>query len=152
MSDATNRAVVSAWGQANQDRDHDGMRRLAHPEYIRDWPQTGERMRGIEAAIAIDEVYPGGTPDSEVTRLTGPEDRWVVDASLAPRRILGSGDVWFIEVSLRYASGEIWDLIGIIELFDGLIHRETQYFAPHLEPPGWRAGLTERIPRESDRP
>lgn len=146
MSDARNRALVDAWAEANTRHDDDALRRLAHPDYILDWPQTGERIRGIDPALAIDAAYPGGLPDAGVVRLSGSEDRWVVDASLTPRRIVGSGDVWFVEVAPRYATGELWDLIGIIELSDGKVRHETQYFAPRLDPPAWRAGLTESFP------
>lgn len=147
MGEDTNRAVAEAWGRAEAQQDLGAVRHLAHPDYVLDWPQTGERIRGIDAAIGLDVDYPGGLPAAEITRISGSEDRWVVDATMLPRRIVGSGDVWLAEGSLHYPSGELWDYVSIIELRGGRVVHETQYFAPHLDPPAWRAGRTEALPQ-----
>jgi hypothetical protein len=143
----TNHDIAEAWGTANQARDEAGMRRLAHPDYVCDWPQTGERIHGIDAFIEIDRRYPGGLPDTGIKRLSGSEDRFVLDNLMVPRRITGSGDLWVAEVDVRYQDGSRWMLVSITELVDGLVRHETQYFAPEEEAPAWRADLTERIAR-----
>jgi hypothetical protein len=144
MGDESNRAIIDAWGEAHLAGDRDAVRRLAHEDYILDWPQSGEQMRGIDAAIVVDEGYPGGLPAAALERVNGSEDRWVVDAMMTPRRIVGRGDLWTAEISLRYPSGEVWYLVSLIELRDGRVVRETQYFSPKIDPPAWRDGLTER--------
>ena len=148
MSDATNRALVEAWADATVNHDYDVVRRLAHPDFLMDWPQTGERIRGIEAVIGLEVGYPGGVPDSKQIRISGTDDRWVLDAFQRPHRITGSGEIWIAEARIRYASGEVWALVSIVELLDGRVRHETQYFAPYSDPPAWRAGLTEAIPAE----
>ena len=150
MATPTNHEIAEAWGQANEARDEDAMRKLAHPDYVCDWPQTGERIRGIEAFIEIDRRYPGGLPDTARKRVSGTEDRFVMDNLMVPRRVTGSGDLWVAEIDVQYQDGSRWKLVSITELFDHKVRRETQYFAPEQEAPAWRADLTERIPGPSD--
>jgi hypothetical protein len=143
MSDDPNRAIIEAWARASADDDRDTLRRLAHPEYVLVWPATGERMRGIDAAIAVDDAHPG-LPTVELRRVVGAEERWVMDAMFTPRRIVGSGDVWVIEATMTYPDGTLWEYAGVVELLDGRVRAQTDYWAPRAEPPAWRAGLTER--------
>ena len=147
MAAPTNREIAEAWAKANEGRDEAAMRRLAHPDYVCDWPQTSERIHGIDAFIEIDRRYPGGLPDTGIKRLSGTEDRYVLDNLMVPRRITGSGDLWVAEFDVRYQDGSRWSLVSITELFDGKVRHETQYFAPDTEAPAWRADLTERIAR-----
>lgn len=141
--DDPNSTIVEAWARAASARDEATMRRLAHPDFVLDWPATGERMTGVEMSLAANRAYPG-LPDVELRRLTGAEDRWVVDAMFTPRRIVGSGDVWVGEATMRYPAGDTWEFVTIIELRDGRIWHVTEYWSPRSEPPAWRDGLTER--------
>ena len=92
----TNREIAEAWAKANEGRDEAAMRRLAHPDYVCDWPQTSERIHGIDAFLEIDRRYPGGLPDTGVKRLSGTEDRYVLDNLMVPqdpaRRPVGRRD------------------------------------------------------------
>ena len=71
-----------------------------------------------------------------------------MDPSWVPRRISGSGDVWALEATLRYPDGTPWALAMIIELRDGLVIHETNYFAPITEAPAWRAQWVQPLPEE----
>src|SRR3954465_973841 len=47
---------------------------LASDDFIQDWPQSGERIRGRENAKAINDNYPqmtGSTPRFTLPRITG---------------------------------------------------------------------------------
>ena len=54
---------------------------LVHEDFIQDWPQSGERVRGKEACLNIARNYPGGTPRFELGRISGEGDHWVVEAT-----------------------------------------------------------------------
>jgi hypothetical protein len=144
MGGGSNRAVIDAWVSAQQTHDWDAGRRLYAPDVVLSWPQTGERILGIDNVVAVDLAYPGGLPEVEPHRVVGSEDRWVLDATFVPRRIIGSGDVWVCEATLTYPSGDRWEYAGVLELHEGRIVRQTEYFAPVSEPPEWRAHLVER--------
>jgi ketosteroid isomerase-like protein len=144
VAEQGNRDIIEAWIHAVSTRDLPALHRLYAPDAVQEWPQTGERLVGVETILAVDDAYPGGLPKVEQKRLLGSEDRWVLDAAFVPRRIVGSGDVWVLEATMTYPAGDVWEYAGILELRDGRIRRQTEYWAPRSEPPAWREGLTER--------
>ena len=59
--------------------------------------------------------------------------------------MFGSGRVWVIEGVNDY-DGDIWNVALVWELDDqGLIVRDTRYYAQRSEPPEWRSPFVERI-------
>jgi ketosteroid isomerase-like protein len=139
------RSVVDAWVTAQFSHDEVALRRIFAHDVVVTWPQTGERLRGVENVLEVDRIYPGGLPEGTLHRVVGAEDRWVLDPTFVPRRIVGSGDVWVIEASLTYPSGDRYEYACVLELRDGLVVQQTEYWAPVGEPPAWRAHLVERI-------
>ena len=60
------------------------------------------------------------------------------------RRILGAGDLWVTEFILTY-DGVPSYTVSIMELRDGKVTRETQYFGDPFAPGPSRAQWVERI-------
>lgn len=81
----------------------------------------------------------------ETRRIVGSEDRWVLTPSFTPLRITGTVDVYTVEKSGAYPSGDRVHAISILALRDGKVHRQTTYFAPPFETPQWRAKWVERM-------
>jgi hypothetical protein len=97
---------------------------LRHESYVMEMPQSGERIRGREAMRAMQEAYP--TPPS-----------------ITLRRVVGAGQVWLIEGVNDY-DGDRWHTVLILELdSDGLVLRDTRYYAKPFDPPMWRAPWVE---------
>ena len=61
------------------------------------------------------------------------------------RRTLADGDLAVLEVELTYADGSRYLGVSIIELRDGKVLRETDYYAQPFQAPGWRAQWVERM-------
>jgi hypothetical protein len=61
------------------------------------------------------------------------------------RRTLAGGDLAALEVELRYPDGSRYLGVSIVELRDGKVARETDYFAQPFQAPQWRAQWVERI-------
>ena len=59
-------------------------------------------------------------------------------------RILGGGDLWITEFVLTY-DGQPSYTVSIMELKDGKVVRETQYFGDPFEPGPSRAQWVERM-------
>jgi hypothetical protein len=59
------------------------------------------------------------------------------------RRIIGGGDLWVPEFVLSY-DGIPSYAVSIMEFREGLVARETQYFADRFDPAPSRAHLVER--------
>ncbi len=124
----SNREVVERATQALGERDFAVLRELTQPDIVIEWPQSGERIRGLENAIAGIQNYPGGMPTLEDARVIGAEDRWVMTPSFTVLRVEGSGDVYTTVARLTYQNGEVWHLVGIFEIRDGKIAAWRDYF------------------------
>jgi ketosteroid isomerase-like protein len=99
-------------------------------DFVEEWPQSGERIRGAEGVRQLAENYP---------RATGTNPRMRV------RRVSGSDDVYTIEGVIDYGDGVPVSYIGIAEMRDGRVARLTEYFANPFEAPEWRSGMVERM-------
>jgi hypothetical protein len=144
------RDVIARYVKAVHDQDLDTMTSLQHPEFIEDWPQSRERIRGGQNFRRIMENYPGGLEGAEadisMDRVIGGEDHWMVAPTFAMVRVSGADDVHTAVVKLRYPGGEEWFFVSLIALKDGLIHRCTSFFAPTYPSPEWRRDWVELIP------
>jgi hypothetical protein len=49
-----------------------------------------------------------------------------------------------LQVDLRYADGSVYQAVCIMELRDGKVAKETDYFAEPFAAPQWRAQWVER--------
>jgi hypothetical protein len=134
----TNEEIVRAYTEASAANDQDVLGRLRHPDWQAFWPQSGERVVGHTNFAEIARRYPGGTPSIELDRLVGAEDRWVVTPGNTVARVIGSGDFWWAEWRMTYPDGALYHCIALVELRDGLIWRETVYWAEPFDAPDWR--------------
>lgn len=144
MARLTNEECVRQYGAAMAAFDLDMLARLRHPEWMTYWPQSGERVHGNQAFAEIIQNYPGGVPKTEVARIVGAEDRWVVTAGNTVMKVVGSGDFWWAEWRITYPNGELYMAVTLMELRDGLVYHETTYWAAPFEAPDWRAPWVER--------
>ncbi|HEV2006748.1 MAG TPA: hypothetical protein VGQ85_09060, partial [Candidatus Limnocylindrales bacterium] len=110
-----------------------------HPEWSVVWPQSGEQVHSSEAFAEIVQHYPGGPARTEITRVVGAEDRWVVTAGNTVLRLAGSGDFWWSEWRVTYPDGAVYLCVDLLELRDARIYRETVYWAAPFEAPNWRS-------------
>jgi limonene-1,2-epoxide hydrolase len=127
VSDRDNRAVAEAFWAAMASGNWDAAAALVHGEFVQEWPQSGERIVGIDNALAIDRNFPGGMP------------------TVRPRRITADGDLVVSEIELTYADGSRFLGVSILEYRDGKIAKETDYFGEPFAAPQWRAQWVERM-------
>jgi len=103
---------------------------LAAEDFVEEWPQSGERIRGRANAKAINDNYPAMTG-------TTPQ--------LSLRRLSGEGSHWVIEGTIDYGDGTPVSYVGIAELRDDKLARITEYFGNPFEAPAWRSKWVEAI-------
>jgi SnoaL-like domain len=146
MSDLNTRDVIDRYAQALEHMDLERLGAVLHDEYVEEYPQSGERIRGRENLLAIVSNYPGGEPRSgRVDAVVGAEDRWIVSPSYQPMRLEGAGDQYTAIAHVIYPDGSDWHVIQLIRLKDGKVYRITSYYAPAFEAPDWRAPYVERF-------
>jgi hypothetical protein len=97
---------------------------------ILDYPQSGERFRGRSRI----QAQRGGHP---------------AERHFAVRRIFGRDDVWVSECVITYDGVPTYS-VSVMEIADGFVMHETQFFADPFDAPPGRAALAEQIP-PSDR-
>ena len=73
------------------------------------------------------------------------QEPFPVPPSVTLRRVVGSRQVWVVE-GTNDCAGDVWHVVAILELgTDGSIVRDTRYYTPKSEAPGWRAEWVEPI-------
>ncbi|MGH2382674.1 MAG: nuclear transport factor 2 family protein [Candidatus Limnocylindria bacterium] len=104
---------------------------MASEDLVQEWPQSGERIRGLDNVMAVNEGYEGATGMAPKMTL---------------RRIVKPGQVWVAEATIDYGDGTPVSLVSILETgADGKITRQTDYFANPFEAPEWRRQWVEQM-------
>jgi hypothetical protein len=124
--DATaGREILEQIIDAAERRDPEALRRLMHDEIVGEWPQSGERFTG---------------PDNAVGAMTATE---VKPEVAGEPRIIGSGNLWVMMLSLRYGS-DPYHYVGVFELDGGLLRHVTEYFSAPFPAQESRARFADR--------
>lgn len=150
MTDLSGREVVERYMRA-MPGDLETLSALRHPDFIGEFPQSGEVIRGDDNWRAAHERYVD--VQTETRRVTGSEDRWILApgfGTFTPMRIVGTGDSFTVEAIGTYPGGDTYHVISILELRDGLILRGRTYFAAPFDAPEWRAQWVEPTVRNAD--
>jgi hypothetical protein len=111
-------AVQRYWEYAATDSDiaHE----MYHDDAVLEFPQSQERFEGKANFMAWRKTYPA-------------------DVEVKIRRVRGQGNVWVVELSVRYDGGS-WNYgVSILEFSGDRVIRETIYFGESWEAPEWRA-------------
>jgi hypothetical protein len=124
--DADIRARVEQHWEASERGDAELEHAIYAEDAILDYPQSGERFRGRSRI----QAQRGGHP---------------AERHFTIRRILGGGGVWVSECVITYDGVPTYSL-SVMEIADGLVTHETQYFADPFQASPGRAALAEPIP------
>lgn len=116
--------VLSRFFEAAEAADLERMRELVHADVTMEWPQSGERFRGVDnaaGAMLATEVKPevAGEPS-----------------------IVGAGSHWTMQMPLRYGA-DVYHYVGVFEITDGRIQRSTEYFGAPFPAQEARARFAE---------
>jgi ketosteroid isomerase-like protein len=112
--------LASAAGDVNAEHD------IYDDDAICDYPQSGERIFGRVNLQALRSHHPGKP------------------SGFAVKRIVGKGDLWVTEYTITY-QGRAAYTVSIMEIRNGKVVHETQYFADSFEAPAWRSQWVTRI-------
>jgi hypothetical protein len=126
MDDEARRVKAGQLVEALNTRDLKWFDALYHDDVVIQWPQSGEVIRGKQNIRELRLAYP--TPPTATLR-----------------RIIGSGDLWAIEMLFDY-DGDRFHVVVIHQWRDGLVASETSYYAAPFPAPAWRAKWVEHAP------
>jgi len=119
--DIGNRALVERYLMALRGDDLTAIAQFFADDVEIEWPQSGEHFKGKQTCLNVFANYPGGSPK-------------LVDV----RRITVDGGLAVGEVVLDYPDGKRYQTVAIVQLRDGKIVHETDYFAEPFPVPEWR--------------
>ena len=123
--DARTRALLEQHWGASESGDIETEHAIYSEDAILDYPQSGERFRGRSKI----QAQRGGHP---------------AERHFTVLRIRGGGDLWVSECVITYDGVPTYSL-SVMEITDGLVTHETQYFADPFDAPPARAALAEPI-------
>ena len=149
------RALFERVSRAINDRNFAALSNLFTDDYLLDYPQSGERIRGLANFRATLENYPSGVPRDGIDKSTmrvESDERWVVTPMFTVVRVEGSGTVGTATFKNRYPDGSVWWTVQMYELEGDKIARATTFFAPDFEAPEWRTPYVEPIPPSAHEP
>jgi ketosteroid isomerase-like protein len=125
MSEQENRDAIDRYFQAFKQRDLEAIADLMHDDYVEEYPQSGERIRGKDNWRKIAENYPG------LPNMT--DHSYVL-----------SGDLGVMKMTLEYDGNRVY-ACEVVDFEEGKIKRARAYFADPFEAPEWRAQWVERM-------
>ncbi|MDQ2934182.1 MAG: nuclear transport factor 2 family protein [Chloroflexota bacterium] len=120
-------------------------------DFVEEYPQSGEVIRGLQNAVALRRNYPGGfaegAVDTSSVRLPASGSQWAVTSMFTVVKLEGSGDTATVIFKARYPDGSTWWLTAVYELRGEKIAHSTMLFAPAFDPPDWREPYREPLGR-----
>ena len=136
-------ALIERYARALAGGDLDIIDEVITEDYVDEYPQSGEVIRGRQNLRAMMEHRPGRAALSSVRARASDEHR-VIAPLFTVVRVQGRGDAGTMTLRARYPDDSQWWIVVIYELRDGRIARSTSFFAPEFEAPEWRAPFVER--------
>jgi ketosteroid isomerase-like protein len=120
-------ALSRALWERMEARDWDGVAALLHDEFVLDWPQSGERIRGREAFLAVNREYPG---------------EWHITVE----RVLADGDeaVTLVRVEGANEPGRVDRAASFMHVRDGQVDRVLEFWPDPFPAAEWRARWVEQ--------
>ena len=123
----TGKQILENFWEMMNTNDFYAVAELLHDEYVLEWPQSGERIRGREHFAALNACYP--------TR-----GKW----QFTVNQILAEGDRVVTDVTVT--DGARTDrAITFSTVRDGKIWKQVEFWPEPFEAPAWRMRWVERI-------
>lgn len=125
--DEASKNVVTRFWATMQTNDFEAAARLLSDDFVLEWPQSGERIRGPENFAAFNAHYPAA-------------GRW----QFTVHRIIAQGDQVVTDVGVT--DGQvIARAITFSTVHGGRIVSQVEFWPDPFEPAAWRAQWVERI-------
>ncbi len=123
----TSKQIVEGFWAAMQTNNFKDTGKFLHDDYLLEWPQSGEQIRGRDNFVAINTQYPAhGRWDFTVHRLFAEGDQVVSDVSVTDGVIQAR-------------------VITFSTVQEEKIIRQTEFWPDPFEAPAWRAQWVEKL-------
>ena len=119
--------IVRQFWTLMQTNDFAAVASMLAPDFVLEWPQTKERIRGADRFVRMNSEYPA-------------HGRW----QFTIHRIVGDGRDAVSDVAITDGVQQA-RAISFFETADGRVRRIVEYWPEPYEPPANRAHLVERM-------
>jgi hypothetical protein len=149
MTITDHRVLAERFAEAMNNQDRGAFASLLTDDFVAEWPQSKERLRGFDNFWATIENYPGvsasGLDNDIATLRSQPVDGLkLVAPSFVFVSVEGAGNSGTFTLRVRYPDGSYWWVLTLYRLRQGRIAQATTFFAPEFPAPEWRAQWVER--------
>jgi ketosteroid isomerase-like protein len=143
VTDPDHRRILGGFSGVLDVQDWDRLGDYLAEDAVMEFPQSGERFRGLANIRAQFENYPSLEPGSTKLNEVIGGTTYALTPMYTLVAVEGSGDRGTALVRVRYPDGSRWWAVSLYELRDGSIARFRAFFAPEFEAPDWRAPFRE---------
>jgi hypothetical protein len=146
MNEPSSREIVERYVEAMGGRDVGAIPEVLAQDVVEDYPQSGERIVGLDNWLAIITHWPESEAlHTHIDRLVGSEDRWVMGPSWQLTRVVGTGDQFWAAGHVTYPDGSTWHIVQLLEVRNGKIARMTSYFGQPFPAADWRRPYVQPV-------
>ena len=136
MTESEHRRVMNGFSEMVSTHDWEHIGDFVHADAVWEYPQSGERFRGLENIRAQFANYPDLEPGTtQLEEVIGEPAAYALTPSYTVIAVDGSGDRGTSIVRVRYPDGSLWYAVNVYQLREGRIFRSRSYFAPDFDPP-----------------
>ena len=143
MTEGVHARVLARLAEVISGNHWDRLGEVFHDDAVLEYPQSGERFRGLANIRAQFENYPGLEPGTTHIEEVIGDEAYALTPSYTVIRIEGSGDRGTAVIRIRYPDQSLWWSLNLYELRGERMTRSRSYFAPDFEAPDWRAPYRE---------
>jgi len=138
VTDANHQEILDGFAEIMRTHDWDRLGDYLTDDAIWEYPQSGERFRGLETIRAQFENYPGLEPGTTLLEEVIADTTYALTPTYTLVTVDGSGNHGTALNRVRYPDGSRWWAVNLYELRDAKIAHSRSFFAPEFEPPEWR--------------
>ena len=143
MTEPDHQQILSGFSDTVRTHDWDRLGDYVAEDALWEYPQSGERFRGLPNIRGQFEYYPGMEPGtSELQEVIG-GTAYALGPNYTLVAVDGSGERGTAIVRVRYPDGSLWWAVNFYWLRDNKIAHSRTFFAPEFPPPDWRAPYRE---------
>jgi ketosteroid isomerase-like protein len=144
MNEAEHRELMTRIGAFLERQEYDRLDEVYSADVVAEFPQSGERFRGIQNLRAQFANYPGSAGlATQIADVIG-GTTYALTPAYTVIAVEGTGDRGTAIFRTRYPDGSDWWIVNVYELTGGRISRVRTFFAPEFEAPEWRAPFREQ--------
>ena len=139
MTEVNHRQLMDGFSSCFLTHEWDRLGEYVTEDAVWEYPQSGERFRGIANIRGQLESYPDLEPGSSQLEEVIGDATYALTPMYTVVAVEGSGNRGTALIRARYPDGSRWWVVNLYEVRDGKIFRSRSFFAPEFEPPDWRA-------------